>query len=163
MPLLVKLSPDLNSNELEIIVDVVNRRGIDGIIATNTTISRDNLQSPRQEVNDCGEGGLSGLPLKARSTEMISDLYQQTKGRIPIIGVGGVFTAEDAWEKIGAGASLVQLYTGFIYEGPRVAQRINQGLVDIMSKHGFKSLDDAVGYRSSNNQQSKGKGIERQR
>jgi len=152
MPLLVKLSPDLNSSELEIIVDVVNRRGIDGIIATNTTISRDNLQSPRQEVTDCGEGGLGGLPLKARSTEMISDLYQQTKGRIPIIGVGGVFTAEDAWEKIAAGASLVQLYTGFIYEGPRVAQRINQGLVDIMSRHGFKNLDDAVGCRSSNNQ-----------
>ena len=152
MPLLVKLSPDLYSSELEIIVDVVNRRGIDGIIATNTTTSRDNLQSPRQVVTDCGEGGLSGLPLKARSTQMISQLYQQTKGRIPIVGVGGVFTADDAWEKIAAGASLVQLYTGFIYEGPRVAQRINQGLVDIMSRHGFKNLDDAVGCRSSNNQ-----------
>ena len=82
---------------------------------------------------------------------MISELYQQTKGRIPIIGVGGVFTAEDAWEKISAGASLVQLYTGFIYEGPRVAQRINQGLVDIMTRHGFKNLNDAVGYRNANN------------
>jgi dihydroorotate dehydrogenase, subfamily 2 len=151
MPLLVKLSPDLNTSELEIIVDVVNRREIDGIIATNTTISRDNLQSPSQEVAHCGEGGLSGLPLKTRSTQMIAQLYQQTKGRIPIIGVGGVFTTEDAWEKIAAGASLVQLYTGFIYEGPRVAQRINQGLVDIMSRHGFRNLDDAVGYRSSNN------------
>jgi dihydroorotate dehydrogenase len=150
MPLLVKLSPDLNTSELEIIVDVVNRRGIDGIIATNTTISRDHLQSPSQDVADCGEGGLSGLPLKERSTQMIAALYKQTKGRIPIIGVGGVFTAEDAWEKITAGASLVQLYTGFIYEGPRVAQRINQGLVDIMTRHGFKNLDDAVGYRISN-------------
>jgi dihydroorotate dehydrogenase len=150
MPLLLKLSPDLNTSELEIVVDVVKRLGIDGIIATNTTISRGNLHSTRKEVAACGEGGLSGLPLKARSTQMISELYQQTGGRIPIIGVGGVSTAEDAWEKIAAGASLVQLYTGFIYEGPRVAQRINQGLVDIISRHGFKTLDDAVGHRSSN-------------
>jgi dihydroorotate dehydrogenase len=148
IPLLVKLSPDLKRAELELIVDVIVRLQIDGIIATNTTIGRDNLHSTPAEVAACGEGGLSGLPLRSRSTRMISELYQLTKGKIPIIGVGGVFTEEDAWEKIAAGASLIQLYTGFIYQGPRVAQRINQGLVDIMRRNGFKSLDDAVGSAS---------------
>ena len=115
LPLLVKLSPDLERAELETIVEVVERLGIDGIIATNTTISRDNLRTDAQRVAACGEGGLSGRPLRNRSTQMIADLYQLTGGRIPLIGVGGIFTAEDAWEKITAGASLVQLYTGFIY------------------------------------------------
>ena len=115
LPLLVKLSPDLERGELETIVEVVERLGIDGIIATNTTISRDNLRTDAQRVAACGEGGLSGKPLRNRSTQMIADLYELTGGRIPLIGVGGIFTAEDAWEKITAGASLVQLYTGFIY------------------------------------------------
>lgn len=150
IPLLVKLSPDLNRRELELIVDVIVRLQIDGIIATNTTVSRDNLHSTASEVAACGDGGLSGLPLKTRSSQKISELYQLTKGNIPIIGVGGVFTGEDAWEKIAAGASLVQLYTGFIYQGPRVAQRINQGLLDIMRRNGFEKVDDAVGSASSN-------------
>ncbi|HEU4875945.1 MAG TPA: hypothetical protein VFT44_22720, partial [Pyrinomonadaceae bacterium] len=143
--LLVKLSPDLERSELETIVEVVERLGIDGIIATNTTVSRDNLRTDAQRVAACGEGGLSGKPIKTRSTKMIADLYQLTGGRIPLIGVGGIFTAEDAWEKITAGASLVQLYTGFIYQGPNIAREINEGLATILAREGLKSISDAVG------------------
>ena len=147
MPLLVKLSPDLAANELEVIIDVIQKLNIDGIIATNTTISRDSLQSSTNDVAACGEGGLSGRPLASRSTEMIADLYRLTRGRVPIIGVGGIFTAADAWEKIAAGASLVQLYTGFIYQGPCVAKAINDGLATFLEKAGFENLQDAVGHK----------------
>jgi dihydroorotate dehydrogenase len=147
LPLLVKLSPDLERSELETIVDVVQRLGIDGIIATNTTISREDLRTDAQRVAACGEGGLSGKPIKTRSTKMIADLYELTRGRIPLIGVGGIFTAEDAWEKITAGASLVQLYTGFIYQGPSIAREINEGLVKILAREGLKNISDAVGIR----------------
>src|ERR1041385_1421887 len=118
VPLLVKLSPDLEHHDLETIVEVIDRLEINGIIATNPTVSRDNLRTDAERVAACGEGGLSGKPLKDRSTRMIAELYELTRGRIPLIGVGGISTAEDAWEKIAAGASLVQLYTGFIYQGP---------------------------------------------
>jgi dihydroorotate dehydrogenase len=96
-------------------------------------------------VEACGDGGLSGKPLADRSTKMIAELYGLTGGRIPLIGVGGIFTAEDAWEKICAGASLVQLYTGFIYQGPGVVRQINQGLVSILEREGFARIDQAVG------------------
>ena len=129
------------------IVEVVDRLQIDGIIATNTTISRDHLRTDAARVAACGEGGLSGKPLKDRSTRMIAELYELTGGRIPLIGVGGIFTAEDAWGKITAGASLVQLYTGFIYEGPRIAQRICKDLSKILAREGFPNLHAAVGSR----------------
>ena len=145
VPLLVKLSPDLERRELEMIVDVIQRLHIDGIIATNTTISRADLRTDPQRVAACGEGGLSGKPLAYRSTRMIAELYQLTNGQIPLIGVGGIFNAEDAWEKIAAGASLVQLYTGFIYQGPNIAQEINEGLAKILAREGFANLDTAVG------------------
>jgi dihydroorotate dehydrogenase len=145
VPLLVKLSPDLERRELEMIVEVIVRLEIDGIIATNTTISRDHLRTEATRVAACGEGGLSGKPLKDRSTKMIADLYELTHGLIPIIGVGGIFTAEDAWEKITAGASLVQLYTGFIYQGPRIANQISEDLSKIVAREGFENLDAAVG------------------
>jgi dihydroorotate dehydrogenase len=145
VPLLVKLSPDLERRDLEMIVDVIERLQIDGIIATNTTISRDNLRTDAQRVAACGEGGLSGKPLRNRSTQMIAQLYELTRGRIPLVGVGGIFNADDAWEKISAGASLVQLYTGFIYQGPNIAQQINEGLANILAREGFASLDEAVG------------------
>ncbi|HEX5874067.1 MAG TPA: quinone-dependent dihydroorotate dehydrogenase [Pyrinomonadaceae bacterium] len=144
-PILVKLSPDLSEGEIEQIVEVVDRLKIDGIIATNTTVSRDNLRTDAKRVQAFGEGGLSGKPLKHRSTQMIADLYRLTSGRIPLIGVGGIFNAEDAWEKIAAGASLVQLYTGLIYEGPRIAREINEGLGRILEREGFANLDEAVG------------------
>lgn len=148
VPLVVKLSPDLERRDLETIVEVVERLKIDGIIATNTTVSRDNLRTDAGRVAACGEGGLSGKPLKDRATRMIAELYELTGGRIPLIGVGGVFTAEDAWEKIAAGASLVQLYTGFIYQGPRIAQEINEGLAKILAGEGFANLEAAIGCRA---------------
>jgi len=148
MPLLVKLSPDLTSEDLETIVDVIVRLGIDGIIATNTTVSREHLVTDRARVAALGEGGLSGAPLRAKSTRMIADLYRLTRGKIPIVGVGGIFTAEDAWEKISAGASLVQLYTGFIYRGPGIAREINEGLQQILSREGLPNLEAAVGCRT---------------
>lgn len=147
VPLLVKLSPDLERRDLEMIVEVIERVQIDGIIATNTTVSRANLRTDAKRVAAFGEGGLSGKPLKDRATRTIAELYQLTGGRIPLIGVGGIFTAEDAWEKIAAGASLVQLYTGFIYQGPRIAQEINEGLAEILAREGLPNLDAAVGCR----------------
>ncbi|HKN83985.1 MAG TPA: hypothetical protein VJW17_11125, partial [Pyrinomonadaceae bacterium] len=144
-PLLVNLSPDHERRELETIVEVVEQLQIDGIIAINTTVSRDNLLTDAKRVAACGEGGVSGKPLRRRSTQMIAELYELTGGRIPLIGVGGVFSAEDAWEKICAGASLVQLYTGFIYQGPNIANEINEGLAKILAREGFASLDEAVG------------------
>src|SRR5215216_5098700 len=148
VPLLVKLSPDLERHDLETIVEVLERLKIDGIIATNTTVSRENLRTDAKRVAACGEGGLSGKPLTDRSTRMIAALYELTGGRIPLIGVGGIFTAEDAWQKIAAGASLVQLYTGFIYQGPNIAQQINEGLANIIAREGFANLDAAVGCRA---------------
>jgi dihydroorotate dehydrogenase len=148
VPLLVKLSPDLERADLEVIVAGLESLQIDGIIATNTTISRENLSTDSKLVAAAGEGGLSGKPLKSRSTQMIAQLYELTRGNIPLIGVGGIFTARDAWEKICAGASLVQLYTGFIYQGPNIANDINEGLAKILVREKFASVDAAVGSRA---------------
>lgn len=148
VPLLVKLSPDLERKDLETIVEVIESLQIDGIIATNTTISRANLRTEPQRIAAAGEGGLSGKPLQTRSTQMIAQLYELTRGRTPLIGVGGIFTARDTWEKICAGASLVQLYTGFIYQGPNIANEINEGLAKILAREKFANLDAAVGCRS---------------
>jgi len=148
VPLLVKLSPDLERGELEMIVDVIERLRIDGIIATNTTVSRDRLRTDSRRIASIGEGGLSGKPLANRSTQMIAQLYELTGGRIPLIGVGGIFNADDAWEKICAGASLVQLYTGFIYQGPTIAQQINEGLSHILAREGFTGLEAVIGCRA---------------
>jgi dihydroorotate dehydrogenase len=148
LPLLVKLSPDLDRQELQNIVAVAQRNNIAGLIATNTTIARAPLETEAEEVRACGEGGLSGRPLNRRSREMIATLYNLTEGSLPLIGVGGIFTAEDAWEMISAGASLLQIYTGFIYEGPSIATRINEGLRRIIANRGFVSLDEAVGSRA---------------
>ena len=146
-PLLLKIAPDLTEPEIESIVEVAMGAGISGIIATNTTVRRDDLLTSNEYVAACGEGGLSGAPLRQRSNQVVRMICRLTRGALPIIGVGGVFTAEDAWEKICAGASLIQLYTGFIYEGPHAARRINEGLAKIMKREGFHSLDDAVGCR----------------
>ncbi|HYO99870.1 MAG TPA: quinone-dependent dihydroorotate dehydrogenase [Pyrinomonadaceae bacterium] len=148
VPLLVKVAPDLAEGELELIVDVVRRTGIDGIIATNTTTARANLtHTPASVVSAIGAGGLSGAPLRARSTEVIRALYRLSRGTVRIVGVGGIFNAMDAWEKICAGASLVQLYTGFIYEGITAARDINEGLAQLLQREGFRTLDEAVGCR----------------
>src|SRR5882672_7888107 len=147
-PLLLKIAPDLSAAEIELIVQVAADANVAGIIATNTTVNRNGLETSAAQVEAFGEGGLSGAPLQARSNEVIALIYRLTGGKLPIIGVGGVFTAADAWKKICAGASLIQIYTGFIYEGPGVARRINEGLAEILTNAGFHSLDDAVGSRS---------------
>jgi dihydroorotate dehydrogenase len=149
VPLLVKVAPDLGEGDLEMIIDVARRTGIDGIIATNTTVARENLShTPPGVISAIGAGGLSGAPLKTRSTEVIRALYRLSRGTIKIVGVGGIFDAADAWEKICAGASLVQLYTGFIYEGVTAARDINEGLAQILRREGFRTLDEAVGCRA---------------
>ena len=126
-PILLKIAPDLTDSQLDDIVDIVQQTGIAGIIATNTTISRENLTTAESLKNEMG--GLSGKPLTKRSTEVIRYLHQKSKGSFPIIGVGGIHSADDAVEKLQAGASLVQLYTGFIYEGPGLIGRINKKLL----------------------------------
>ncbi len=146
-PLLLKIAPDLSESEIESVIDVALRTNISGLIATNTTIQREGLRSSIEEVRACGEGGLSGAPLRNRSDQVISMVYRCSRGKLPIIGVGGVFTAADAWEKICAGASLIQLYTGFIYEGPKIAKRINEGIAALMQREGIRSLDEAIGCR----------------
>ncbi|WP_135853250.1 quinone-dependent dihydroorotate dehydrogenase [Halorussus salinus] len=139
-PLLVKLSPDLPDPAVEDALDLVNELGLDGVIATNTTTDRpDTLQSH----NRAEEGGLSGKPIEARATEMVRFVAERVD--VPVVGVGGVFTAEDAYEKIRAGAHVVQLYTGLVYRGPSIARDINEGLLDLLERDGFDSVEDAVG------------------
>jgi len=149
VPILVKLSPDLTHEELKDIVSVAQRNNVAGLIATNTTTGRAGLQTPTETIKAHGQGGLSGSPLRKRATQVIASLYNLTGGSLPLIGVGGIFTAEDAAEMICAGASLVQVYTGLIYEGPAIARNINEGLRRIISSAGFVSLDEAVGCRAA--------------
>ena len=126
-PILLKIAPDLTNEQLDDIVDIVNTTQIDGLIATNTTISREGLKSTG--VDKIGAGGLSGKPVTNRSTEVVRYLSEKSAKTFPIIAVGGVYTAADALEKLKAGASLVQVYTGFIYEGPGIVKNINKGLI----------------------------------
>ncbi len=123
-PILLKIAPDLTDGQLDDIIDIVKTTAIDGVVATNTTISRENLRTNNSELTSFGAGGLSGKPLTKRSTEVIRYLSEKSGKAFPIIGVGGIHTAEDAIEKLNAGASLVQVYTGFIYEGPGIAKKI---------------------------------------
>ncbi|MEB3338688.1 MAG: quinone-dependent dihydroorotate dehydrogenase [Leptolyngbyaceae bacterium] len=148
-PLLIKIAPDLEWEEIAAIVALAQTYDLAGIIATNTTIRRDHLKT--LAISATGKsvqeeaGGMSGAPLRERSTEVIRFIWQQTQGTLPIIGVGGIFTAEDAWEKITAGASLLQVYTGWVYEGPWMIRRILQGLVAKLEERGFSTLTEAVG------------------
>jgi dihydroorotate dehydrogenase len=127
-PLLLKIAPDLTDGQLDDIVEIAQNTKLDGLIATNTTISRANLQTTKNRIEAIGIGGLSGIPVKARSTEVIAYLRLKLGPDFPIIGVGGIFTAADAQEKLNAGATLLQVYTGFIYEGPGMVKRICRGL-----------------------------------
>jgi len=144
-PLLVKIAPELDDGFLEDIVKLVKKHKLSGIVATNTTIDRPETANTSSEKIYKEAGGLSGAPLKDKSTEMIRKIYRLTKGKIPIIGVGGIFTAEDAWNKITAGASIVQLYTGLVFEGPGIAKSIVKGLKKRVESEGFESISDAVG------------------
>lgn len=139
-PLLVKIAPDLSEMEIEAIVDIAVRLNLSGITATNTTVARDNLKTNVSEA-----GGLSGAPVREKSNSVIRKIYKYSAGKLPIIGVGGIFTAADAFEKIACGASLIQAYTGFVYGGISFAHDINKGLAKILSEKGYKNLDEAVG------------------
>ncbi|MFC7114151.1 quinone-dependent dihydroorotate dehydrogenase [Natronoarchaeum sp. GCM10025703] len=139
-PLLVKLSPDLPESSIEDALAVVDDLDLDGIIAINTTTERaETLTNP----NAAEEGGLSGKPIEQRGTRTVQFVAERTD--VPVIGVGGISSAEGAYEKIRAGASVVQLYTGLVYEGPGIARKINEGLLDLLDRDGFDSVEDAVG------------------
>ena len=127
-PILLKIAPDLTNEQLDDIVEIVNQTKISGVIATNTTIDRSDLLTDKETVEGIGNGGLSGAVLAKRSTEVIRYLSEKSNGKIPLIGVGGIASAEDAIEKLEAGASLVQVYSGFIYEGPALVKKINKKL-----------------------------------
>jgi dihydroorotate dehydrogenase len=143
--LLVKVAPDLSFDALDEIIELAMTRRIDGIVATNTTVSRPTPSEPKSQSIYNQMGGLSGLPLKSRSTEVIRHVYKQSGGKLPVIGVGGIFTAADAWEKITAGASLVQVYTGLVYEGPGIVRSIVSGLLELLEQHGLRDIQQAVG------------------
>jgi dihydroorotate dehydrogenase len=144
-PILVKVAPDLSFEALDEILELVGPRQIAGIVATNTTIGRPQTNDAALQKIYAETGGLSGRPLRARSTEIVRHLFKQTNGRLPIIGVGGIFDADDAWEKITAGAALVQVYTGMVYEGPGIAKQIVAGLREKLARAGMKDLQTAVG------------------
>ncbi len=128
-PVLLKISPDLNFAQIDEVIEIVEETGTDGIVATNTTISRDNLKTDSKIIFQIGKGGMSGKPVQQRSTEIIRYINQKTRGKLPVIGVGGIMSVADAKEKIKAGASLIQVYTGFIYEGPKLVKSINKSLI----------------------------------
>ncbi len=128
-PVLLKIAPDLTNEQLDDIIDIVKDVKLDGVIATNTTISREGLKTSEETLSKIGAGGLSGKPVKNRSTEVVRYLSQKSNKAFPIIGVGGIHSAEDALEKLEAGADLIQVYTGFIYEGPRLIKKINQAIL----------------------------------
>ncbi|MEM9089194.1 MAG: quinone-dependent dihydroorotate dehydrogenase [Cyanobacteria bacterium P01_F01_bin.53] len=148
-PLLVKISPDLATEDIYEIVQLVQDCQLAGIIATNTTISRDDLttrtvQATGKSVTD-EAGGISGAPVTQRSTEVIRLIYGQTQGSLPIIGVGGIFNADDAWAKITAGATLLQTYTGWVYEGPSMVKAILSGLIKKLEEQGLNNISEATG------------------
>ncbi len=143
-PILVKIAPDMDFTQADDIIEVAMAEKISGLIATNATaFLRETLTSGSKE-----PGGLSGKPLKSLATSFVRHLYRAVGGKLPIIGVGGIFSAEDAYEKIKAGAMAVQIYTGFVYEGPAAVKRINQGLIRLIERDGYKSIAEAVGQNS---------------
>lgn len=134
-PILIKISPDLNSAQIDDVLELIALTGMDGVVATNTTIRRENLVTDPELIKKIGNGGLSGKPLRNRSTEIIKYISEKTHAKLTIIGSGGILSPEDAAEKIHAGAHLIQIYTGFIYEGPGVVKRINKALAEKICNH----------------------------
>ena len=150
VPVLVKLSPPLSpkvvyDSQVEEAVAAALAHGVHGFIATNTASDRAHLETAPDVLKQIGRGGLSGAPLRARATQLVRYLYRKTDGRVPIIGVGGIFTAEDAYERIRAGAALVQVYTGMVYEGPGLVRTLKEGLVQLLDADGHSSLPAAIG------------------
>lgn len=140
-PLLLKISPDLSLSDLDIVLALAQKHQISGIIATNTTTERRDLHDLRRDQ----AGGLSGRPLRQRSTDIVRYCYQQTRGKLCIIGVGGIFSGDDVWDKLCAGATLVQAYTGFIYEGPAFVRKVITRLRQKMDKEGVRTLQEIIG------------------
>jgi dihydroorotate dehydrogenase len=150
-PVLVKIAPDMQFSQVDDIVEVALAENVSGIIATNATaFLRETLASGSRE-----PGGLSGKPLRALATSFVRHLYRALDQKLPIIGVGGIFTAEDAYEKIKAGASAVQIYTGFIYEGPAAVKRINEGLLRLIERDGYQSIAEAIGSQNQGSDASR--------
>ncbi|TJZ78403.1 quinone-dependent dihydroorotate dehydrogenase [Rhodococcus oryzae] len=145
VPVLVKIAPDLSDEDVDAVADLAVELGLAGIVATNTTISRSGLRTPESDVTAIGAGGLSGPPVADRSLEVLRRLYLRVGDRLALISVGGIETADQAWERILAGASLVQGYTGFIYGGPFWMRRIHKGLAQRVRAAGYSSLSEAVG------------------
>ncbi|HEU0016186.1 MAG TPA: quinone-dependent dihydroorotate dehydrogenase [Longimicrobium sp.] len=144
-PLLLKIAPDLADAQVEEAVGIAADEGCAGIIATNTTVSRDGLRTSAAAVERLGAGGISGAPVRGRALEVVGLIHRTTGGRMPVVGVGGVFTADHAWEMLRAGARLVQVWTGFIYHGPMIARAINRGLLARVRREGLASIAEAVG------------------
>lgn len=136
-PILLKISPDLEPKAIDDLLDICCERRVDGLIATNTTISRDGLNASAPK-----EGGMSGRPLFSKTIKTVRYIHQQTKGKLSIIGAGGIFSPEQAYEMLQAGASLIQVYTGFIYRGPALPRRINKGLRSLMDQDGIKHISE---------------------
>jgi len=143
--LAVKIAPDLADEDVDAVADLAVREGLDGIVATNTTIARTGLSSEPAEVERTGAGGLSGPPVAARSLALLERLYRRVGDKVTLVSVGGIETADDAWQRITHGATLLELYTSFIYKGPLVAFRIHEGLKERLAENGFAHLRDAVG------------------
>jgi dihydroorotate dehydrogenase len=143
--LLVKIAPDLSDADVDAVVDLCLQLGIDGMVVTNTTVARGGLRTPSAEVASLGTGGLSGRPLKARSLEVLRRVRARAGERLVLIAVGGIESADDAWDRIRAGATLVQLYTALVYEGPALPRRIARGLARRAREAGFARVQDAVG------------------
>jgi len=144
-PILLKIAPDLEDEQLKDIVSIAKEIPVDGIVATNTTISRDGLNTPEQRIEEIGAGGLSGEPLKRRALEVVRLLHTELAGNVPIVGVGGISDGEDAWKMILAGASLVQIYTGFVYGGPSIVRDINRYLQQQTIRYKLDNIQLAVG------------------
>jgi dihydroorotate dehydrogenase len=147
-PLLVKIAPDLSDDELDAIADLSLAVGLDGIIATNTTTSREGLSTAAERVAECGAGGLSGAVLKARSLSVLERLHRRVGSRLTLISVGGIETAEDAWARLRAGASLVQIYTGFVYGGPLSVWSMQRGLQRLLRESGQDQIETVIGSAS---------------
>lgn len=145
LPVLVKIAPDLTDEQIDAIADLAVEIGLDGIVATNTTIRREPLCSPEELIRAAGEGGLSGAPLKERSLQVLERLYARVGDRLVLVSAGGIENDADAWQRIRAGATLLQVYTGFVYGGPLVPARIGRGLAARARAEGFRRVQDAVG------------------
>jgi dihydroorotate dehydrogenase len=143
VPVLVKVSPDLSAADLVHAVDAALEGGAAGVIATNTTLARNGLRAPAALAAEAG--GLSGVPLCAAATDACRVLFRHLRGRAPIVGVGGIFTADDAYRRIRAGAALVQIYTGLIYEGPGLVTRLLDGVAQRLQRDGFSNVREAIG------------------